>query len=176
MFNNGGYSGNRGSHFKGRGRGRGHYQSGPRPYQVQPTSSPGILGPGTDIPTCQICSKKGHVVADCYQRHNQPSTPTSSVQCQICWKFRHSAIQCYHRGNFSYQGKPPSTNLSVMHANFPSSTPHEQFWVADTGATTHMTCDLAQLSLATPFSGSNTITTAGGSGQDHEECSSEGTV
>jgi hypothetical protein len=50
-----------------------------------------------------------------------------------------------------------------MHANFSSSSPHEQFWVADTGATTHMTSDLAQLSLATPFSGSDTITTAGGS-------------
>ncbi|XP_021829277.1 uncharacterized protein LOC110769577 [Prunus avium] len=152
MFNNGGYSSNRGSHFKGRGRGRGSYQSGPRPYQVQPTSSPGILGPGTDIPTCQICSKKGHVAVDCYQRHNQPSTHTSSVQCQICWKFGHSAIQCYHRGNFSYQGKPPSTNLSARHANFPSSTPHEQFWVADTSSTTHMTSDLAQLSLATILS------------------------
>ncbi|CAL8157377.1 unnamed protein product [Prunus armeniaca] len=162
--NTGGYSINRGSHFKVRGRCRSHYQSGPRPYQVQPTSSPVILGPGTDIPTCQICSKKGHVAADCYQRHNQPSTPTSSVQCQICWKFGHSAIQCYHRGNFSYPGKPPSTNLSAMHANFPSSSPHEQFWVADTGATTHMTSDLSQLSLATPFSGSDTITTAGGSG------------
>ncbi|CAL8075067.1 unnamed protein product [Prunus armeniaca] len=66
-------------------------------------------------------------------------------------------------GNFSYQSKPPSTNLSAMHANFSSSSPHEQFWVVDTGATTHMTSDLSQLSLATPFSGSDTITTAGGS-------------
>jgi hypothetical protein len=37
-----------------------------------------------------------------------------------------------------------------MHATFPSSPPHEQFWVADTGATAHMTSNLAQLSLATP--------------------------
>ncbi|KAI5343251.1 hypothetical protein L3X38_011127 [Prunus dulcis] len=51
-----------------------------------------------------------------------------------------------------------------MHASFPSSSPQEQFWVADTGATTHMTSDLSQLSLATPFSGSDTITTAGVSG------------
>jgi len=84
MFTNGGYFGNLGSQFKGRGLGRSHYQSGPRHYQVQPTSSPGILGPGTDISTCQICNKKGHIAADCYQRHNQSSTPTSSVQCQIC--------------------------------------------------------------------------------------------
>jgi hypothetical protein len=50
-----------------------------------------------------------------------------------------------------------------MHANFPSSTSTEQFWVADTRATTHMTSDLAQLNLATPFSGSNTIAIADGS-------------
>jgi len=149
----GGDFGNRGSHFKGCGGGHSHYQSSPQPYQVQPTSNLGILGPGIDIPTCQICNKKGHVAADCYQRHNQSSTSTSSIQCQICWKFGHSAIQCYYRGNFSYQGTPPSSNLNAMHANFPSSSPHEQFWVADTGATTYMTSDLAQLSLATPFSG-----------------------
>jgi len=35
--------------------------------------------------------------------------------------------------------------------------------VADTGATTHMTSDLAQLNLAAPFSGADTVTTAGGS-------------
>ena len=49
-----------------------------------------------------------------------------------------------------------------MTATFPP--PHEQFWVANTGATTHMTSDLSQLCLATPYSGSNAITTAGGSG------------
>ena len=80
MFTNGGYSGNQGSHFKSHGRGRGPYQSGPQPYQVHPSSSPGILGPNTNIPTCEIYSKKGHVAVDCYQQHNQPSTPTSLVQ------------------------------------------------------------------------------------------------
>ena len=51
-----------------------------------------------------------------------------------------------------------------MHANFPSSDSTEQFWVTDTGATTHMTSDLAQLNLATPFLRSNNIATADGSG------------
>jgi len=161
---NGGYFGNRGSHFKGRGRGRHQYQFSPRPYQVPPTSHPGILGHGIDIPTCQICTKKGHVAADCYQRHTLPPNSASSIQCQICWKFGHTAVQCYHRGNFSYQGRPPSSNLSAMHAAFPPPSPPEQFWVADTGATTHMTSDLAQLNLAAPFSGADTVTTAGGSG------------
>ena len=81
MFTNGGYSNNRGSYFKGHGRKCGHYQPSPRPYQVQPSFGPSILGPGIDIPICQICSKKNHVAADCYQWHNQPSSSTSSVQC-----------------------------------------------------------------------------------------------
>ena len=51
-----------------------------------------------------------------------------------------------------------------MHANFPSSDSTAQFWVTDTGATTHMTSDLSQLNSATPFSGSDTIATADGSG------------
>ncbi|CAL2253052.1 unnamed protein product [Prunus armeniaca] len=123
-----------GSHFKGRGRGRNHYPSGPRTHQAPPNSSLDILGHGIDIPTCEICNKKGHVAADCYERHNQPSVLTSSVQCQICWKYGHSVIHCYHIGNFSYQGKPRSTNLFAMHANFPSSSSHEQFWDKITGS------------------------------------------
>jgi hypothetical protein len=125
MVINGGYFGNRGSHFKGRGRGRHQYQFSPRPYQVPPTSNPGILGPGIDIPTYQICTKKGHVAADCYQRHTLPTNSASSIQCQICWKFGHTAVQCYHRGTFSYQGQPPSSNLSAMHAVFPPPSPLE---------------------------------------------------
>ena len=160
--NTGGYFHHRGSQFKGRGRGRHTFQSGQRYYPAQPSSNPGILGPGTDMPTCQICGKRGHVAADCYQRHNQSSAPTSSVQCQICWKYGHSAIQCYHRGNFSYQGRPPSINLSAMAATFPPSP--EPFWVADTGATAHMTSDLSHLQEATSYSGPDAITTAGGSG------------
>ncbi|KAI5346239.1 hypothetical protein L3X38_014118 [Prunus dulcis] len=50
-----------------------------------------------------------------------------------------------------------------MHANYSPSSSNEQFWVADIGAA-HMTSDLSQLSLATPLSGNETITTAGGSG------------
>ncbi|KAI5317459.1 hypothetical protein L3X38_037166 [Prunus dulcis] len=51
-----------------------------------------------------------------------------------------------------------------MHANCSPSSSTEQFWVADTGATAHMTSNLSQLSLATHFSGNETITIAGGLG------------
>ncbi|CAL2258852.1 unnamed protein product [Prunus armeniaca] len=132
--NDGLHSGpNRGSFYRGRGRPRHQFSSSPRPYQAPPNSGPGILGSGTNISICQICNKKGHLAADCYPRNQQ------------------------------FTGKPPSSNLTAMHANCSPSSSNEQFWVADTGTTTHMTSDLSQLGLAIPFSGNETITTAGGS-------------
>ncbi|KAI5337426.1 hypothetical protein L3X38_016697 [Prunus dulcis] len=90
----------------------------------------------------------------------------ANLESHACPAEDHNIVKiskCYHRGNFSYQGKPPSSNLTAMHANCSPSSSAEQFWVADTGATAHMTSDLSQLSLATPFLGNETITTAGGS-------------
>ncbi|CAN6719849.1 unnamed protein product [Malus baccata var. baccata] len=91
---NGGYStygGNKGNHFRGKGRGRFQYTSGPR----FSNGNPSILGTPKpyqshcpdhpiDIPICQICNKKGHIAAECFQRHTHPpsSTPTPT-QCQI---------------------------------------------------------------------------------------------
>ncbi|XP_050108482.1 uncharacterized protein LOC126587451 [Malus sylvestris] len=181
------YGGYKGNNFRGKGRGR-SYQSGSRSYNHSPNPSPGILGAPrpfqshcpdhpSEIPTCQICNKKGHVAADCFQRHSTPvSASHSPIQCQICWKFGHSAIQCYHRGNFAYQGRPLTPNLSAMHVQHQPSAPEEQFWVADTGATSHMTSDLANLELAQPYHGNDTITTASGAGQIHRENPSQGAV
>ncbi|XP_048447844.1 trihydrophobin-like [Pyrus x bretschneideri] len=182
-YNSGGF---RGSNFRGRSRGRNNFGtsrfSGPH---YNP--GPGILGParshvstcsehGNDVPICQICAKRCHIASDCFQRHSPTPVSSSSIQCQICWKFGHSAIQCYHRANFSYQGRSPSPTLTAMNATYQPSAPHEQFWVADTGATSYMTSDLANLNLATPFTGNDIITTASGSGQDHRENTSSGAV
>ncbi|CAN6715377.1 unnamed protein product [Malus baccata var. baccata] len=167
-FNGGYHTYGKGNSFRGRGKGRMQYNFPPR----FSNGNPGILGTPkpyqsycpdhpSEIPTCQICNKKGHVAADCFQRHNTTAS-NSPVQCQICWKYGHSALQCYHRSNFAYQGRPPNSNLTAMHANYQPSAPTEQFWVADTGATSHMTSDLANLDLSTPYQGSDTITTASG--------------
>ncbi|KAM2076238.1 hypothetical protein TB1_038393 [Malus domestica] len=181
---NGGYSFNG---FRRRGRGRNNFHSNPK-YNTGPSnSSAGILGPakphistcpehGYEVPTCQICTKRGHIAADCFQRHSSPSAPSSKVQCQICWKYGHTAVQCYHRGNFTYQGRSPPSTLSAMNTTFSPSAPQEQFWVADTGVTSHMTSDLSNLNLAAPFSGNDTVITASGSGQDHRENHSLGAV
>ena len=77
------------------------------------------------------------------------------------WPFGYSLLS---KRQFFLSRQTISSNLNAMHVNFPSSNSTEQFWVADTGATTHMTSDLAHLNLATPFSGSKTIATVDGSG------------
>ncbi|CAL8149935.1 unnamed protein product [Prunus armeniaca] len=122
-------SSNPGSHFRGRGKGRNHYPSSPRTHQAPPNSSPDILGPGIDIPTCQICNKKGHVAADCYQRHNQPSVPTSSdkitgsvllkglctVDLYLIPFFtsppNHKQASSFHKNHFFYLGHHVNTSL-----------------------------------------------------------------
>ncbi|CAN6583146.1 unnamed protein product [Malus baccata var. baccata] len=77
--------------------------------------------------------------------------------------FGHTAIQCYHWANFSYQGRPPSRTLTAMHTTYQPSAPQESFWVADTEATSYITSDLGNLTLAKPFPSNETITTASGS-------------
>ncbi|KFL90571.1 polyprotein [Acetobacter malorum] len=49
-----------------------------------------------------------------------------------------------------------------MHANHQPLAPFEQFWIADIGAASHMTSELANLDLSTPYQGTDTITTASG--------------
>lgn len=164
------YGNYKGSNFRGEGRGTFQYNSAlrfsngnpsilgiPKPYQSYCPNQP------SEIPTCQICNKNGHVAADCFQRHNNTAS-SSPIQCQICWKYRHSTLQCYHISNFVYQGRPPTTNLTVMHANHQPSAPSEQFWLADTSATSHMTSELANLDLFTPYQETDTITIASGAG------------
>ncbi|KAM1741605.1 hypothetical protein ACFX12_011704 [Malus domestica] len=127
---NGGYSFN----YRGRGRGKNYYNSTPRFNSGFSNSNAGILGPGKphvstcpdhgyDIPTCQICNKRGHVAVDCFQRHSSSPNPPSRPQCQICWKFGHTALQCYHRTDFSHQGRAPSSTLSAMHTTCQPSAP-----------------------------------------------------
>ncbi|KAM1803983.1 hypothetical protein ACFX12_029902 [Malus domestica] len=178
----------RGPNFRGRARGRNHFGNNSRFLGNSSNNSPGILGPvrphvstcpehSNDIPVCQICNKRGHIAvdcfqrhrghiaADCFQRHSSTTVSSSPVQCQICWKFGHSAMQCYHRANFSYQGRSPPSSITAMHTNYQPSAPQEQFWVADTGATSHLTSNLSNLTLATPLTGTDTITTASGAGK-----------
>ncbi|KAM1065653.1 hypothetical protein FF2_020965 [Malus domestica] len=121
----------------------------------------------TLIPECQICNKRGHTAPNCYSRYDASSSSAPPVvACQICGKRGHTALNCYHRGNYAYQGDQPSPSLTALTAqaqqNFVSSS--QLNWVLDTGATHHMTADLDNLTLVTPFEGNDRITVGNGEG------------
>jgi len=64
----------------------------------------------------------------------------------------------------------PQSPMQVMHTVIHSASPascssgSSQVWLTDSGATNHMTVDLANLSLASPYPSTETIHTANGEG------------
>ncbi|KAL9668585.1 hypothetical protein QQ045_006121 [Rhodiola kirilowii] len=85
--------------------------------------------------------------------HGQPNK--SSVRCQICHKPGHSALTCRHRLNVAYESSPPPERLTAYSAQTASGGPTP--WVFDTGANTHVTNDLSNLSLANEYRGSDSV-------------------
>ncbi|KAB2596893.1 hypothetical protein D8674_032343 [Pyrus ussuriensis x Pyrus communis] len=97
--------------------------------------------------------------------------------CQICGKTNH-AETCFQKAS--------STQLNAMHAatrtgslsssSVPSAPMQQQVWLTDSGANNHMTSELSNLSLATPYPANEVIQTANGEGQSHREDSLQRTV
>ncbi|KAA8518236.1 hypothetical protein F0562_015710 [Nyssa sinensis] len=119
------------------------------------------------------------------QQSNQRSNNSQPVVCQICNKNGHSALDCYHRLDFSYQGKHPSPQLTAMfvayNTGYDSSLTNPNYWYTDTGATNHITADLANLNSPIEYQGDDNIIVANGqaldishSGQNHQAASLPG--
>ncbi|BBH01204.1 transposable element gene [Prunus dulcis] len=89
---------------------------------------------------------------------SSPSAPFSSsrIQCQICGRYGHSALDCYNRLNLSYEGRVPTQRLTAMTAQ-QSSSPRPPNWVVDTGANSHITNDLSNLSLSREYHGHDSV-------------------
>ncbi|KAB2606780.1 S2-RNase [Pyrus ussuriensis x Pyrus communis] len=89
------------------------------------------------------------------------SLPNTGNPCQIFCHFRNANITsnsgCMNARHVNASVSPVESNLS------------QQVWLTDSGATNHMTADLNNLSLATPFPSSEMIQTASGEGQSHRE-------
>jgi GAG-pre-integrase domain len=89
------------------------------------------------------------------------------VQCQICYKWGHTALKCYHRFDVSYIGTPSSAQSTSPHALLvepsasavPTST-----WFLDSGASTHVTPDINNLSSSQPYLGVDKVHMGNGSG------------
>ncbi|TQE05315.1 hypothetical protein C1H46_009090 [Malus baccata] len=167
-----GTSRGRGGAFRG-GRGGGYARGSgsSRPYngdfsyssspaassRGQPASSNGILGP----PPASGGFSPAHAFS-----------PSGRIQCQICQRYGHSAIDCYNRLNMSYEGRVPSSRLQAYAAapqsrGVPPAPPASpaQPWLFDSGANSHITNDVGQLSNPREYYGNDQIRGVhGGSG------------
>ncbi|KAM1803515.1 hypothetical protein ACFX12_029489 [Malus domestica] len=124
---------------------------------------------------CQICDRNNHTAKTCFYR-NKNKPPQSQMTAM------HATFPGYMQPqyipsmmNMVSQNVSPSLNAS---ANLTASTSYApamsnsvspQVWLTDSGATNHMTNDLSNLSLASPYPHNETVQTANGEGQDHKE-------
>ncbi|KAJ3704768.1 hypothetical protein LUZ61_008473 [Rhynchospora tenuis] len=114
-------------------------------------------------------------------RGRQNASPKVDSVCQICELWGHTAVNCYHRFDIRYVGStststtPPPTNHQAMIAE-PTSTPTAT-WFLDSGATTHVTSDINNLSSAQPYNGADSVHIGNGMSLSisHKGCSSIGT-
>ncbi|XP_070676733.1 uncharacterized protein [Malus domestica] len=193
-FNQNGKGRNRiGANFNPRYGNSKNFHSSPAP-GILGTSPPRTQPYGFQSQLCQICGKPNHVASTCRFRNTNVSQG-----CQICGKHNHLADTCryrntggssgcqlcgnpYHSADTCFQ-KNATSSMSAMHAtptngsysSFPVSPAasqqqvQPQVWLTDSGANHHMTSEMGNLSLSTPYPSNETIQVANGEGQSHRE-------
>ncbi|KAI0507536.1 hypothetical protein KFK09_013662 [Dendrobium nobile] len=101
--------------------------------------------------------------------NSRPPQPVSSnkdpsskvvVTCQICLKRGHTAKDCWHRLNQQYT---PRSNNNQNRALAAGSSQASNDWFLDSGASSHMTHSLENMSISAPYRGSDNITIGDGS-------------
>lgn len=78
--------------------------------------------------------------------------------CQICGRTGHSALRCWNRFDASYQSDDVPHALSAL----PISDNTGREWIADSGASAHMTSNATQMTNATPYNGPENVMVADG--------------
>ena len=129
--------------------------------------------PSVEKNKCHICGRSNHTTWFCFYNdkgpnylgmHNtgysqQPPYPMSSQNVNYSQQPSYSQFQTQqspmHPMHTVLQPSAPSTSVS------PTAP---QVWLTDSGATNHMTADLSNLSLASPYPTNETIQTANGEG------------
>uniref|UniRef100_A0A2N9HWR7 CCHC-type domain-containing protein n=1 Tax=Fagus sylvatica TaxID=28930 RepID=A0A2N9HWR7_FAGSY len=93
--------------------------------------------------------------------NSQRSRGGGRPQCQICGKPGHQALDCYHRMDFAYQGRHPPAKLAAM-ASTSNGAQGGDTWLTDTGATDHLTANMNNLQVQTPYKGTDQVAVGNG--------------
>jgi hypothetical protein len=104
-----------------------------------PSKGVANLSESSDKPTCQLCSKKGHIADRCYKRFDSTFKPPP-------------------RPPLRNRPSPPQA-LFVQ----PGSAPPET-WYLDSGASNHVASDLNSFTSYTPYTGPDQLRVADGTG------------
>ena len=140
--------------------------------------------PSDTLPTAMVASKEGHKYNRGGRsnfrgrgRGSKPNTkdrgypsqqgnPTPQSNTKLCYQICNwtgqTALDWYHRMDYSFQGRHPPSQLAAMAASFHQK--NESQWYADSGATNHITNDLANLSLQSGYQGKDHVTVGNGQG------------
>uniref|UniRef100_A0A2N9FG22 Retrotransposon Copia-like N-terminal domain-containing protein n=1 Tax=Fagus sylvatica TaxID=28930 RepID=A0A2N9FG22_FAGSY len=98
--------------------------------------------------------------------YGSASSTTSRPTCQICSRFGHSSIDCFQGMNQAYEGRVPTQKLTTM-ADVASMNTPRITWISNTGASNHITLDLANLVIHNDYHGKDLV--AVGNGVDGED-------
>ncbi|RZC91800.1 hypothetical protein C5167_027865 [Papaver somniferum] len=79
-----------------------------------------------------------------------PTDKPVRVSCQVCNKPGHTALQCHNRFNQAYQPNDLPQSFAAMQL---ASTPYDQHWYPDTGATNHMTAEFSEMDNRIDYNG-----------------------
>ncbi|KAG8479468.1 hypothetical protein CXB51_029816 [Gossypium anomalum] len=114
-------------------------------------------------PQCQLCGKVRHLVQTCYHRFDENfsgvgSTNSISVNyhqlhgqdCSSCSSISHCSGSC----------PQPLSGQQISQAH--GSSPPSQVWYPDSGATNHITSDMANLATASSYTGTSQVSMGDG--------------
>ncbi|XP_071674374.1 uncharacterized protein [Lolium perenne] len=101
---------------------------------------------GRPRPTCQLCGIQGHMASKCHRRFKRDFL---GIGNDGRGNEKQAAIADSYSGNYS--GYTPSYSVDPT-------------WYFDTGATDHMTSEMAKLNSQEPYRGHDKVRTADGSG------------